>query len=85
MTDKPRKQDPYEDWLAERREICPPAIFSEQVMSHVAELARQRHEVWWWLLVEQIERRRAARWAVCCLALAIGGLPYLFLAHVSSF
>ncbi len=82
MTGKPRKQDPYEHWLAERREVCPPANMSDQVMSHVAELDRQRHGVWWLLLIEQIERRRVARWAVCCIALAIGSLPYLLLAHV---
>ena len=85
MTDKPSEQKPYEHWLVERREACPPANLSDQIMSQVAKLERQRHDIWWLLLVEQIERRRVARWAVCGGALAIGGLPFLFLAHVAKF
>ena len=85
MTDKPSEQNPYEHWLATRREVCPPASLSDEVMSQVAELARQRNDVWWVQLVERIDRRRAARWAVCGGALAIGGLPYLFLFLVPSF
>ena len=85
MTDKPTEQNPYEHWLAERRDACPPADLSDRVMNQVVELEHRRHSIWWLRLIEQIERRRAARWAVCCVALAIGGLPYLFLAHVPSF
>ena len=33
MTDKP-----YEKWLAERREVSPPATLADQIMSQVAEL-----------------------------------------------
>ena len=85
MTDKPTEQNPYEHWLAERREACPSANLSDQVMKQVVELERRRYDKWWLRLVERIERRRAARWAVCGGALAIGGLPYLFLALVPSF
>ena len=85
MTDKPTDRDPYEHWIAERREACPPADLSDQVMNQVVELERRRRDIWWLLMVEQIERRRAARWALCGAALAIGALPYLFLAHVPSF
>lgn len=85
MTEKPTEQNPYEYWLAERREIAPPVNLSDQVMTRVMEFDRQRQNVWWLLLVEWIERRRLARWAICGGALAIGGLPYLFLAHVPSF
>jgi hypothetical protein len=36
-------------------------------------------------LIQWIEHSRAARCAVCGGALAIGGLPYVFLAYVAQF
>ena len=80
MTDKP-----YEQWLAERREASPPATLADQIMSQVANLERQRRAMWWLCLIQRIERSRAARWAVCGGALAIGGLPFVFLAYVAQF
>ena len=83
MTEKP-----YEKWLAERREVAPPTTLADQIMSQVAELERLRRDLWWWRLVQRIEQFRAARWAVCGGALAIGGLPFVFLlraAQVASF
>jgi hypothetical protein len=80
MTEKP-----YEQWLAERRAISPPATLADQIMNQVANLERQRRDVWWLILVQRIERSRAARWAVCGGALAIGCLPFFFLAHVAQF
>lgn len=85
MTNKPTEQNPYEHWLAERRDAKPAANLSDQIMTQIAELERQRHNIWWLRLIEQIERRRAARWAVCSGALAFGGLPFLFLASVAKF
>jgi hypothetical protein len=78
MTDKP-----YEQWLADRREVSPPATLPDQIMSQVAELERERRDVWWLRLVQRIERSRAARWVVCGGALAIGALPFVFLAHAA--
>jgi hypothetical protein len=83
MTDKP-----YEQWLAERRDVSPPATLADQIMSQVAELERQRRDLLWLRMVQRIERSRAARWAVCGGALAIGCLPFVFLlraAHLASF
>jgi hypothetical protein len=83
MTDQP-----YEQWLAERREASPPATLADQIMSQVAELERLRRDIWWLRLVQRIEQSRAARWAVCGGALAIGCLPFVFLvraAHLGSF
>jgi hypothetical protein len=80
MTDKP-----YEQWLAKRRSVSPPASLADQIMSQVANLEHQRREIWWLLLVWRIERSRAARWAVCGGALAIGGSPFVFLAYVAQF
>ncbi len=77
--------NPYEQWLAERREISPPAAFADHIMSQVAELERQRRDIWWLRLVQRIEHSRAARWAVFSGALAIGGLPFVFLAYVAQF
>ena len=78
MTDRP-----YEQWLAERRAVSPPATLADQTMSQVAELERLRREIWWLRLVQRIEQSRAARWAVCGGALAIGCLPFVVLASVA--
>jgi hypothetical protein len=72
-----------EKWLAKRREVSPPATLADQIMSQVAELERQRRTLWWLRMVQRIEQSRAARWAVCGGALAIGCLPFVFLARVA--
>ena len=78
MTDKP-----YEQWLAERRRVAPPATLADRIMSQVADLDGQRQDVWWLGLILWIERSRTARWAVSSGALAIGGLPFVFLVYVA--
>ena len=77
------KDKTYEEWLAKSRDVSPPASLVDQVMSHVAVLERERREIWWLCLIQWIERSRTARWAVCGGALAIGGLPFGFLAYVA--
>jgi hypothetical protein len=78
MTDKP-----YDKWLAERRTVSPPATLADQIMSQVANMERLRRDIWWLRLVQRIEHSRAARWAVCGGALAIGCLPFVFLARAA--
>jgi hypothetical protein len=78
MTDKP-----YEQWLAKRRNESPPASLADQIMSQVANLERQRQNIWWLRLILRIEHSRPLRWAVCGGALAVGGLPFVFLAYVA--
>ena len=78
MTDSP-----YEKWLAERREVSPPATLADEIMSQVARLERQRRDIWWLRVVQRIEQSRATRWAVCCGALAIGCLPFVFLVRAA--
>jgi hypothetical protein len=78
MTDQP-----YEAWLAKGRNVSPPASLVDQIMSQVANLERQRQAIWWMRLIQRIEHSRALRWAVCGGALAIGGLPFFFLAYVA--
>jgi len=80
MTDQP-----YEEWLAKGRNVSPPASLADQIMSRVANLERQQREIWWLVLIQRIERSRPLRFAVCGGALAIGGLPYFFLAYVAQF
>jgi hypothetical protein len=75
--------NPYEQWLAKRRQFTPPAGLAEEIMDQVANLERQRRAIWWLRLIQRIEHSRAARWAVCGGALAIGCLPFVFLAYVS--
>ena len=77
--------NPYEKWLAERREISPTATLADQIMRQVAEveLERQRRALWWLRVIQRIEQSRAARWAVCGGALAIGCLPFVVLASVA--
>ena len=79
MTEKP-----YEQWLAERRDVSAPARLTDQIMSQVANMERQRRDNWWLRSVWRIERSRAARWAVCGGALAIGSLPFVFLVRAAS-
>ena len=78
MTDQP-----YDKWLAEHREVSPPATLADQIMSQVANIERLRRDIWWLRVVQLIERSRAARWAVCGGALAIGCLPFVVLASVA--
>ena len=76
-------ENPYEQWLAERRKVSPPATLADQIMSQVANMERQRRDIWWLRVVQLIEQSRAARWAVCGGALAIGCLPFVVLASVA--
>ena len=80
MTDKP-----YERWLTKCRDVSPPESLVDQIMTQVANLERQRQDIWWLRLIQRIEHSPAARWAVCGGALAIGGLPFVFLAYVARF
>jgi hypothetical protein len=77
------KDRPYEKWLAERREVAPPATLADQIMSQVAELERRRRDVWWLRVVQRIEQSRAARWTVYGAALAIGSVPFFFLVQAA--
>ena len=74
---------PYEKWLSERRDVSPPATLADQIMNQVAELERRRQYVWWLRAIQWIEQSRAARWAVCAGALAIGCLPFVFLMRAA--
>jgi hypothetical protein len=76
-------ENPYEQWLAKCRDVSAPATLADRVMSQVANMERQRRSLWWLRLVQHIERSRPSRWAVCGGALAVGGLPFVFLAHVA--
>ena len=73
----------YEKWLAERREVSPPATLADQIMSQVAELERECRDSWWLRAVQRTEQSRAARWAICGGALVIGCLPFFFLVRVA--
>ena len=78
-------ENPYERWLANCREASVPAALADRIMSRVANMEHQRRSLWWLRLVQRIERSRASRWAVCGGALALGCLPFVFLAHVAQF
>ena len=75
----------FDRWLAKCRNVSPPVALVDQIMSQVANLERLRRDIWWLRLIQRIEHSRAARWAVCGGALAIGGLPFVFLAYVAQF
>jgi hypothetical protein len=74
---------PYEQWLMERREVAPPAVMADQIMNQVANMDRQRRDIWWLYLVWRIERSRAVRWAVYGGAVAVGVLPFVLLARAA--
>ena len=84
MTNELPAPEQYERWLAERREVGPSSSLADQIMTQVAELERQSQDNRWLRLAQQIERSRSTRWSVCAGALAIGCLPFLFLAYVPS-
>ena len=77
--------DFYSQWLAERRELFPPPTFTDQIMNQVVELERRRQSIWWLRLIQRVEHSRTGRWAVCGGALAVGSLPFVFLAQVAQF
>jgi hypothetical protein len=74
---------PYEEWLAERRKVSPPATLADQIMSQVTDLERQRRGLLWLRMVQIIEQSRAARWTVCGGALAVGSLPFVVLLRAA--
>jgi hypothetical protein len=76
---------PYEQWLAKSREVTAPSTMADQIMIQVVNIERQRRAIWRLRLIQRIERSRAARWAVCGGALAVGGLPFVFLAYFAQF
>ena len=78
-------ENPYDEWLAKCREASAPAALAERIMSQVANMEHQRQSLLWLRLVQRIERSRASRWAACSAALAVGCLPFVFLAHVAQF
>ena len=65
MNDQQNEPNPYNDWIARRRDAHPDANLPDQVMNQLADLQRHRNIPWWLPLVEQIERRRSARFAAC--------------------
>ena len=78
-------ESPYERWLAKCRDVSAPAALADRIMSQVATMEHQRSSRWWVRLVQRIERSSASRWAACAGALAVGCLPFVFLAHVAQF
>ena len=73
---------PYEQWLAKCRQSAPPSTLADRIMSQVTTLEHQRRSLWWLRVVQRVERSRATRWAMCGGALGVGGLPFVYLAHV---
>ena len=78
-------ENPYEQWLAKCREVSTPAALADRIMCQVARMEHQRRSLWWLRVVQRIERSRASRWAACGGALAVGCVPFVFLAHVAQF
>ncbi len=75
--------NPFDEWLAKRRNVSPSETLVDQIMSRVENLEHQRPDTWPLRLIPRIEQSPAARWAVCGGALVIGGSPFLFLAYVA--
>ena len=76
-------ENPYDHWLAKCRETTPPTTLADRIMSQVVTMDAQCRSLWWVRVLQQIERSRASRWALCAAALAVGCLPFVFLLHVA--
>lgn len=85
MTNNSVEPDGFRQWIASRRDVQPPEHLSDQIMRRVREGQSLQREVAWLRLVHRIERSRLARCCVCSGALAVGGIPFLFLAYVAKF
>ena len=85
MTDNNSHHERYEQWLAKCREVDSPDELADQIMAQIVALDCKRRRSLWLRVVHQIERSRVTRWSVCGGALAIGGLPFFVLAHVTTF
>jgi hypothetical protein len=79
------KDDFYNQWLAQRRQELPPTNLADEIMKRVGELEQHQQATRWLRLVHRVEHSRAGRWAACGGALAVGSLPFLFLAYVAQF
>jgi len=85
MTDESCEQETYQRWLLKHRDAAPPSSLTDQVMASVADLESEHRVILWLSLVQRIQHLRVARWAMCSIALAIGSVPFLFLAYVAEF
>ncbi len=71
----------YREWLEARRRISPPETLADQIMQAAERQGAELPVDWRRRLVCRMENSPAARWAFCGSALAVGCLPFLFLAH----
>lgn len=77
--------DFYNQWLAQRRQEVPPPTLANEIMQRVGDLEQHRQASWSLRLMQCVEHSRAGRWAACGAALAVGSVPFLFLAYVAQF
>ncbi len=80
-----KDEQEYRDWLASKQSVQPSIELTDQIMDTVAEqqvLQRAtlllRTSVW-------LERSRFAPYMACSVALLVGAIPFLYLAHVAQF
>ena len=80
-----KDEQEYQNWLASKQDVQPSTELADQIMNSVAEQQVSeratlliRASVW-------LERSRFAPYMACSIALTIGAIPFLYLAHVAQF
>ena len=81
MTDEPRREPRYDDWIANRRAVEPSRDLTNQVMATVERQNAQvvRHV----RLAEKMNNSLPARCAACVSAMLVGSLPFLYVAYAA--
>lgn len=76
-------EEGYEAWLESRRDVSPPSELAGQVMALVSQRQSAERIALAVRLALWVERSRVTRYAMCLVALLIGGTPFVFLAAVT--
>ena len=71
----------YEEWLADRRSALPSPDLAERLMEAVEQRATRR--IGAVRLADRMNESKLARFAACTTALAVGSLPFFFVAYVA--
>ena len=73
----------YRSWLQHRRDRRPDSDLSDRIMASVSKTEMTRRVSRLLALVMWIDRSGIRRLTACLVALAVGSLPFVYLAYIS--